>query len=84
MERAKLLRRGLHLEYVTLGWNVIGTIVVVAAAIAARSVALAGFGIDSLIRAGDRLLWKRAERPSWRHHAVACESVRHSTAQTKE
>jgi divalent metal cation (Fe/Co/Zn/Cd) transporter len=49
MERAKLLRRGLHLEYVTLGWNVIGTIVVVAAAIAARSVALAGFGIDSLI-----------------------------------
>jgi divalent metal cation (Fe/Co/Zn/Cd) transporter len=44
-----LLARGLRLEYITLGWNVIGTVVVVAAAIAARSVALAGFGLDSLI-----------------------------------
>jgi hypothetical protein len=34
MERAALLRRGLYLEYLTLGWNVIGTIVVVAAALA--------------------------------------------------
>jgi len=37
------------LEYTTLGWNVVGTAVVVWAAIAARSVALAGFGLDSLI-----------------------------------
>jgi divalent metal cation (Fe/Co/Zn/Cd) transporter len=44
-----LLRRGLLLEYATLGWNVVGTVVVVAAAIEARSVALAGFGLDSLI-----------------------------------
>jgi divalent metal cation (Fe/Co/Zn/Cd) transporter len=44
-----LLRRGLLLEYVTLGWNVVGTVVVVWAAIAANSVALAGFGLDSLI-----------------------------------
>lgn len=44
-----LLRRGLLLEYTTLGWNVVGTVVVVAAAIEARSVALAGFGLDSLI-----------------------------------
>src|SRR5690348_6574632 len=49
MERAALLRHGLRLEYVTLAWNVIGTVVVMAAAIAAGSVALAGFGIDSLI-----------------------------------
>jgi divalent metal cation (Fe/Co/Zn/Cd) transporter len=47
--RAALLKRGLLLEYVTLGWNVVGTIVMVAAAFAARSVALAGFGLDSLI-----------------------------------
>ena len=45
----KLLARGLYLEYTTLGWNVIGTIIVAAAAFAAHSVALAGFGIDSLI-----------------------------------
>jgi divalent metal cation (Fe/Co/Zn/Cd) transporter len=44
-----LLRRGLLLEYLTLGWNVIGVIVVILAAYAARSVALAGFGLDSLI-----------------------------------
>src|SRR5712692_4913970 len=47
--RASLLKRGLLLEYVTLGWNVVGTGIVLTAAFAARSVALAGFGIDSLI-----------------------------------
>jgi len=46
---AALLRRGLLLEYVTLGWNVVGTVIVVSAAVEARSVALAGFGLDSLI-----------------------------------
>ena len=46
---AKLLARGLWLEYITLGWNVVGTVVVILAAFAANSVALAGFGIDSLI-----------------------------------
>src|SRR5947207_5404626 len=33
----------------TLGWNVIGTAVVILAASLAGSIALAGFGIDSLI-----------------------------------
>jgi divalent metal cation (Fe/Co/Zn/Cd) transporter len=42
-------RRGLRLEYVTLGWNVVGSVLVLAVAVAARSVALAGFGLDSLI-----------------------------------
>jgi divalent metal cation (Fe/Co/Zn/Cd) transporter len=49
MRNARLLQRGLWLEYTTLGWNVVGTVIVVAAAVAARSVALAGFGLDSLI-----------------------------------
>ena len=49
VERARLLRRGLLLEYLTLGWNVVGVVIVIAAAYAARSVALAGFGLDSLI-----------------------------------
>lgn len=47
--RGGLLRRGLMLEYATLGWNVIGVVVLAIAAIAAGSVALAGFGVDSLI-----------------------------------
>lgn len=49
MSRVTLLKRGLLLEYLTLGWNVVGVIIVVVAAYAARSVALAGFGLDSLI-----------------------------------
>jgi divalent metal cation (Fe/Co/Zn/Cd) transporter len=44
-----LRRRGLRLEYATLGWNVVGSVLVLAAAVLARSVALAGFGLDSLI-----------------------------------
>jgi divalent metal cation (Fe/Co/Zn/Cd) transporter len=44
-----LLRRGLLLEYITMAWNVVGTVVVAVAAIVAGSVALAGFGLDSLI-----------------------------------
>lgn len=47
--RYNLLNRGLILEYITLAWNVIGTIIVVIAAFASNSVALAGFGLDSLI-----------------------------------
>jgi len=51
-DTSTLLRRGLHLEYITLGWNVVGTVVVIVAAIAAHSVALAGFGLDSLVEIG--------------------------------
>jgi divalent metal cation (Fe/Co/Zn/Cd) transporter len=50
--RIALLRRGFALEYVTLGWNVAGIVVLTIAAVAARSVALAGFGLDSLIEIG--------------------------------
>ncbi len=49
MKTAKLVQRGLWLEYVTLGWNVVGVGIVAWAAVLARSVALAGFGLDSLI-----------------------------------
>jgi divalent metal cation (Fe/Co/Zn/Cd) transporter len=50
--RRVLVRRGFALEWVTLGWNVAGIIVLSVAAITARSVALAGFGLDSLIEIG--------------------------------
>ena len=48
--RRMLLRRGLTLEYATLGWNVVGASVLILSAVAAGSVALAGFGVDSLIQ----------------------------------
>ena len=50
--RKALLRRGFALEYATLAWNVAGIVVLAIAAVSARSVALAGFGLDSLIEIG--------------------------------
>lgn len=50
--RRSLVRRGFALEWATLGWNVVGIIILAFAAITARSVALAGFGLDSLIEIG--------------------------------
>jgi divalent metal cation (Fe/Co/Zn/Cd) transporter len=50
--RKALLRRSFALEFVTLGWNVIGVALLAVAAVAARSVALAGFGLDSTIEIG--------------------------------
>ena len=50
--RKALLRRGFALEYATLCWNVAGIVVLAITALAARSVALAGFGLDSLIEIG--------------------------------
>ena len=49
MENSSLLRRGLWLEYATLGWNVVGTAITLFAAVRAGSAALAGFGLDSAI-----------------------------------
>src|ERR1700729_722002 len=50
--RRALVRRGFALEWSTLGWNVAGIVVLTVAAFTARSVALAGFGLDSLIEIG--------------------------------
>jgi divalent metal cation (Fe/Co/Zn/Cd) transporter len=50
--RPVLVSRGFLLEYLTLGWNVAGIVILAIAAISARSVALAGFGLDSLIEIG--------------------------------
>ena len=52
LRRPMLVKRGFILEYLTLAWNVVGIVVLAIAAISARSVALAGFGLDSLIEIG--------------------------------
>jgi len=52
ISRAGLLRHGLVLEYLTLAWNVVGIVVLAVTAAEAGSVALAGFGADSLIEIG--------------------------------
>ena len=55
-----MLRRALALEWTTLGWNVAGVLVLSVAAWRARSVALTGFGLDSLIEIGASfvVLWE--------------------------
>src|SRR5579872_1007879 len=55
-----LVKQGVTLERITLGWNVVGVAVLAFAAITARSVALAGFGLDSLVEIGASLvvLWQ--------------------------
>jgi Predicted Co/Zn/Cd cation transporters len=45
--RATLVRRGLKLNYLTLGYNTVEAIVSIAAGWVAGSVALVGFGVDS-------------------------------------
>lgn len=53
-------RRGITLEIITLGWNVVGVGVLGVAAVAARSIALAGFGLDSVVEIGAStvVLWE--------------------------
>jgi divalent metal cation (Fe/Co/Zn/Cd) transporter len=63
-----LLRRGLMLEYLTLSWNVVGAVVLLISAVAAGSVALAGFGVDSMIEivASAVVVWQLKEVGSGR------------------
>ncbi len=60
--RRRLIRRGLHLEYLTLGWDLLEAVVAVAAGVFAGSIALIGFGVDSVIEmsSGSILLWRLA------------------------
>ncbi len=55
-----LVRRGMALEWLTLSWNVIGVIVLGVLAAMSSSVALLGFGLDSLIEIGASIvvLWE--------------------------
>ena len=53
-------REGRRLEYFTLGWNLIEAVVGTGAGIIAGSIALVGFGVDSIIESlsGASLLWR--------------------------
>ena len=57
---ASLTRAGRRLEYFTLGWNLTEAAVAIGAGLFAGSIALIGFGVDSLIESlsGGILLWR--------------------------
>ena len=78
VRRATLVRRALWLEYFTVGWNLVEGVVSIAAALAAGSVALLGFGIDSFVESasGSIIIWRLlAERA--RTDAEAIEALEH-------
>jgi divalent metal cation (Fe/Co/Zn/Cd) transporter len=63
--RPQTLKRALHLEYLTVGWNVVEGVVAVVAALAAGSVAILAFGIDSFVECASAviMIWRlRAEQ----------------------
>ncbi|HZP97203.1 MAG TPA: cation transporter [Candidatus Limnocylindria bacterium] len=71
--RPALLRYALRLEYLTVGWNIVEGVVAIAAALAAGSVALLGFGLDSFVESasGAVLIWRLwAERDGADHDRI--------------
>ncbi len=63
-----LRRRGLILEYLTIGWNVVEAVVAVSAGIVSGSIALVAFGFDSVIEvfAATVVVWDLRGGPLWR------------------
>jgi divalent metal cation (Fe/Co/Zn/Cd) transporter len=60
IERSKLVKRGRRLEYFTIVYNSFEGLIAVVAGLMAGSIALVGFGFDSLIEvtSGAALLWR--------------------------
>ncbi|MCS7186435.1 MAG: cation transporter [Armatimonadetes bacterium] len=59
-ERKVWLQKGVILEYFTIGWNIVEALVAIVAGWLAGSIALIGFGLDSVIESisGSILLWR--------------------------
>lgn len=71
--RSAAVRRGRQLEYLTLAWNSAEGVAALVAGLLAGSIALVGFGLDSLVEisSGAVLLWRlRAEADPRRRERV--------------
>ncbi len=75
--RGQLLNRGLLLEYVTVGWNIVEGMVAIGAGVLAGSPALIGFGADSFVESisGGVLIWRLAGERSGRHDPEGIERI---------
>ena len=67
-ERSRRLSRGLRVEYLSLGYNLIEAVVGIAAGVAAGSIALIGFGLDSVVEGASAgiLVWRLKAESSGR------------------
>lgn len=70
-QRPELLSRTLRLGWLTLGWNVVEGVVAVAAAVAAGSIALLGFGVDSFVESASAgiIVWRVLAERGAKDHA---------------
>jgi divalent metal cation (Fe/Co/Zn/Cd) transporter len=72
------IRRGRRLEYLTLAWNSLEAVAAIGAGLIAGSIALVGFGLDSVIEcfSGGVLLWRlRAGEEGERREQMALRLV---------
>lgn len=79
MTREALVARGVRLEYFTLGWNLLEALVAIISGWMAGSIALVGFGLDSVVESssGSVLLWRlRADRDGGRREQVERVSLK--------
>ncbi len=79
VDRAVLVRRGRWLEYFTIAYNSLEGLIAVVAGLTAGSIALVGFGFDSLIEvtSGTVLLWRlHADVDEERRERVEAISLR--------
>jgi divalent metal cation (Fe/Co/Zn/Cd) transporter len=73
MNRGELTRRGQRLEYFTIAWNILEGLAALISGLLAGSIALIGFGLDSLIEviSGAALLWRLHYDADERQRAAA-------------
>lgn len=79
IDRASAVRRGKRLEYATVAYNSVEGLIGIGAGLVAGSIALVGFGFDSVIEvtSGAVLLWRlRADVDPARREHVEAVSVR--------
>lgn len=59
-DRSAILRRGLRLEYLSVGWNLVEGGIAIGAGLVAASVALIGFGVDSFVESASAsvIVWR--------------------------
>ena len=78
LERPKLIRRGLQLEYFTIVWNSLEALIALVSGFIAGSVALVGFGLDSLVEvtSGGALLWRLHQDDESRRERVERTALR--------
>lgn len=77
VDRSAMLLRARRLEYITVGWNSLEALASIIAGILAGSVALVGFGLDSVIEtlSGAALLWRLHHSNDVAHRRESSERI---------